>query len=58
MIERTNDMPTRGGPRVQRYSTKRLLRKPVELPSGVIVAAERHKGQLVVRVVSPDRQKG
>jgi hypothetical protein len=39
--------------KVQRHSPDRLLRRPVELPGGVKVSAERHKGRIVVRVESP-----
>ena len=40
--------------RVQRHSSHRLLRKPVRLPGGVTVSAERHRGRLMVRVEVPD----
>jgi|GEM_PF-2910888 hypothetical protein len=40
--------------KVQRHSAQRLLRKPVVLPGGVTVSAERHKGRLVVRVEAPE----
>ena len=40
--------------KVQRHSPDRLLRRPVELPGGVRVSAERHRGRIVVRVESPE----
>lgn len=40
--------------KVQRHSPHRLLRRPVTLPGGLVVSAERHKGRIVVRVESPD----
>jgi len=39
--------------KVQRHSPDRLLRRPVELPGGLMVSAERHKGRIMVRVESP-----
>ena len=39
--------------RVQRLSPARLLRQKLELPGGITVSAEKHKGRLVVRVDSP-----
>jgi len=39
--------------KVQRYSPDRLLRRPLLLPGGLVVSAERHKGRIVVRVESP-----
>jgi hypothetical protein len=57
MIAKPGNTPERRKPRVERHSTQRLLRKPVELPSGVIVSAERHKGRLVVRVETPNYEQ-
>jgi hypothetical protein len=39
--------------KVQRHSPDRLLRRPVELPGGLVVSAERHKGRIVVRLETP-----
>jgi hypothetical protein len=38
----------------QRHSPDLLLRRAVELPGGVVVSAEKHRGRIVVRVESPD----
>jgi hypothetical protein len=43
--------------KVQRHSPDRLLRRPVELPGGLVVSAERHKGRLVVRFESPEAER-
>jgi hypothetical protein len=40
--------------KVRRHSPDRLFRRPVELPGGVMVSAERHKGRIMVRVESPE----
>jgi len=39
--------------RVQRLSPARLLRQKLDLPGGITVSAERHKGRLVVRFDMP-----
>ena len=39
--------------KVQRYSPVRLLRRPVHLDGGVTVLAEKHNGQIKVRIESP-----
>jgi hypothetical protein len=36
--------------KVQLNSPDRLLRRPVELPGGLVVSAERHRGRILVRV--------
>jgi hypothetical protein len=41
--------------RVQRHAPTQLLRRPVELPGGIRVSAERHKkGRIMVRIESPE----
>ena len=40
--------------KVQRHSPHRLLRKTVQLPGGIMISAEKHRGRLVVRVEWPD----
>jgi hypothetical protein len=40
--------------KVHRLSPARLLRQKLDLPGGITVSAERHRGRLVVRVESPD----
>jgi hypothetical protein len=42
------------GKKVQRHSPDRLLRRPVELPGGHLVSAERHRGRIMVRFELPD----
>jgi hypothetical protein len=53
MIAKTENTPERSKGRVERHSPNRLLHKPVQLPGGVTVSAERHNGRLMVRVESP-----
>jgi len=36
--------------RVQRHSPHRLLHRPVVLPGGITISAEKHRGRVVVRV--------
>jgi hypothetical protein len=38
--------------KVQRHSPDRLLRRPGELPGGLAISAELHKGKIVVRLES------
>ncbi len=40
--------------RVQRHSPDRLLRRPVVLAGGVEVAAEIHRGRIVIRIELPN----
>ena len=42
---------------VKRGSPDRLLRRPVESPSGLELSAERHNGRIMVRVESPDDER-
>lgn len=42
--------------KVERYSPHRLLRQPLILAGEITVSAEKHKGRIVVRVESPDRE--
>jgi hypothetical protein len=39
--------------RVQRHSPHRLLRRPVVLIGGVKIAAEKHRGRIVIRIELP-----
>lgn len=52
-----NDDPE--GPRemVQRHSPDRLLRRKVDLPGGITISAEKHRGRIVVRIESPALKK-
>ena len=45
------------GRKIQRHSPQRLVRRPLVLPGGVIISAERHKGRIVVRVESPSDER-
>jgi hypothetical protein len=53
MSGKPEDAPESTKRRVERHSPKRLLRRPVELPCGLVIAAERHKGRIVVRLELP-----
>ena len=49
--------PERPRKKVQRHSPERLLRRPVELPGGSLVKAERHNGRIMVRLESPPEER-
>jgi hypothetical protein len=46
--------PQRRKSEVIRHSPDQLLRRPVALPGGLVVSAERRNGRILVRVESPD----
>jgi hypothetical protein len=43
--------------KVQRHSPDSLLRRPVELPGGLVVSAERRNGRILVRVESSEDER-
>ena len=53
MIAKRKDAPERSKRLVEHHSPQRLLRKPVELPAGVLVSAEKKNGRILIRVESP-----
>jgi hypothetical protein len=53
MIAKPENAPERGKWHVERHSPQRLLRRPVELPGGLVMSAELQKGRIVVRIESP-----
>jgi hypothetical protein len=49
--------PQRRKSKVKRHSPDQLLRRPVALPGGLVVSAERRNGRILVRVESPEDER-